>query len=112
MVCSACSAAIAVCAPGAICALTEAAKARTEHLPASSSCPNDFHIPLSNCSEDFNVAKPQFLYVAITYFVLYFTANTGSCLRRSGEGMQSGGYTDCSFIQREYTVVNSIWTSI
>lgn len=76
------------------------------------SCPNDLHIPLNNCSEGFNVAKPPFLYVAVTEFVFCFTANASSCLRSSGEGMQSGGYTDCSFIQREYTVVNSIWTSI
>lgn len=97
---------------GAPHAHTEAAMARIRHLPAFLSCPNDLHIPLSNCSEGFNVAKPPFLYVAVTEFVFYSTTNASSCLRSSGEGMQSSGYTDCSFIQREYTVVNSIWTSI
>lgn len=84
---------------------------RTEHFSAFSAHLNVLHIPLHNCSEDFNAAT-AFLYVAITDFVLYFTTHANSCLQSSGGGMQSSGYTDYSFIQRDYTAVNSIWTSI
>lgn len=84
---------------------------RTEHFSAFSAHLNVLHIPLTNCSENFNVAT-TFLYVAITDFVLYFTTHTNSCLQSSDGGMQSSGYTDYSFIQRDYTAVNSIWTSI
>ena len=89
----------------------EAAMERTEHFSAFSTHLNVLHIPLNNCSEDFNVAT-TFLYVAITDFVLYFTTHANSCLRSSDGGMQSSGYTDYSFIRRDYTAVNSIWTSI
>lgn len=89
----------------------EAATERMEHFSAFSAHLNVLHIPLNNCSEDFNVAT-MFLYVARTDFVLYFTTHANSCLQSSDGGMQSGGYTDYSFIQRDYTVVNSIWTSI
>lgn len=84
---------------------------RTEHFSAFSAHLNVLHIPLHNRGEDFNVAT-TFLYVAITDFVLYFTTHANSCLQSSGGGMQSSGYTDYSFIQRDYTAVNSIWTSI
>lgn len=89
----------------------EAAMERTEHFSAFSAHLNVLHIPLNNCSEDFNVAT-TFLYVAITDFVLYFITHANSCLQSSDGGMQSSGYTDYSFIQRDYTAVNSIWTSI
>ena len=88
-----------------------AATERTEHISAFSAHLNVLHIPLHNCSEDFNIAT-TFLYVAMTDFVLYFTTQANSCLQSSGRGMLSSGYTDYSFIQRDYTAVNSIWTSI
>lgn len=89
----------------------QAATERTKHFSAFSAHLNILPIPLNNSSEDFNVVT-TFLCVAITDFVFYFTTHANSCLQSSGGGMQSGEYTDYSFIQRDYTAVNSIWTSI
>lgn len=89
----------------------QAAMERTKHFSAFSAHLSILPIPLNNSSEDFNVVT-TFLCVAITDFVFYFITHANSCLQSSGGGMQSSGYTDYSFIQRDYAAVNSIWTSI
>lgn len=94
------------CAPEAAPAME-----RAKDFSAFSAHCNVLHIPLNRCSEDFDEGT-TFLYVAITDFVFYSTTHANSCLQSSDGGMQSSGYTDYSFIQRDYTAVNSIWTSI